>query len=67
MSKTRSGLRQEDHDPQQLRKVLDAAKRNDLASFIQHAARDRNLRHRPRLAVWPGFRQCKHWQQAVAP
>jgi hypothetical protein len=37
MSKTRSGLRQEDHHAEQLRKVLDAAKRNELASFIQAA------------------------------
>jgi predicted phage terminase large subunit-like protein len=36
MSK-RIGLRQEDHDPEHLRKVLDAAKRNELASFIQAA------------------------------
>jgi hypothetical protein len=33
----RGGLRQEDHDPEQLRKVLDAARRTDLASFIQAA------------------------------
>jgi predicted phage terminase large subunit-like protein len=30
-------LRQEEHDPEQLRKVLDAAKRSELASFIQAA------------------------------
>jgi hypothetical protein len=37
MSKKRARLRQEDHDPKHLRKVLDAAKRNELASFIQAA------------------------------
>ena len=37
MSKKRSGLRQEDHDPEQLRLVLDAAQRTELASFIQTA------------------------------
>lgn len=37
MSKKRPRLRQEDHDPEHLRKVLDAAKRNELASFIQAA------------------------------
>ena len=37
MSKKRARLPQEDHDPKHLRKVLDAAKRNELASFIQAA------------------------------
>ncbi len=37
MSKRSNGLRQEDHDPEHLRKVLDAAKRNELPSFIQAA------------------------------
>jgi predicted phage terminase large subunit-like protein len=37
MSRKRGGLRQEDHDPEHLRKVLEAAKRNELASFIQAA------------------------------
>jgi hypothetical protein len=37
MSRQRGGLRLEDHDPEQLRKVLDAAKRNELATFIQAA------------------------------
>src|SRR3974377_134818 len=37
MSKKRGGLRQEDHDPGQLRQVLNADKRTQLASFIQTA------------------------------
>jgi predicted phage terminase large subunit-like protein len=37
MSRKRAGLRQEDHDPEQLRQVLYAAKRTELASFIQAA------------------------------
>jgi predicted phage terminase large subunit-like protein len=37
MNNKMSGLRKENHNPEQLRKVLDAAKRNELASFIQAA------------------------------
>jgi hypothetical protein len=37
MSNRRRGLRQESHDPEHLRKVLDAAKRTELASFTQAA------------------------------
>ena len=37
MSNRRRGLRQENHDPEHLHKVLDAAKRTELASFTQAA------------------------------
>jgi predicted phage terminase large subunit-like protein len=37
MSKKRGGLRQEDHDPAELRRVLEVAKRTDLATFIETA------------------------------
>ena len=37
MSDNRRGLRQEDHDPAELRRALDAAKRTDLATFIETA------------------------------
>ena len=37
MSDKRRGLRQEDHDPAELRRALDAAKRTDLATFIETA------------------------------
>ena len=37
MNRKRGGLRQEDHDPEQLRQAIDFAKRKELASFIQAA------------------------------
>jgi hypothetical protein len=42
MRNRKNGLRQEDHDPEQLRAILDTAKRMELASFSGVALRNRN-------------------------